>query len=237
MATRTKRRKTGTSGAGRPKSVAQRAGSRGRTPGRPRLDGSDQQALLLDAALACYVRRGIGATSIRDVATEAGVTPALVHYYFGDAKKLQEEVLQKRLMPAFFMVRDAVLGGEGGGTMSLVTNFVNAVCAAIEAHPWFPSLWVREVVSEGGALRDVLITRVAPELTQAIGRRFALAQGQGKLNRDLDPRLLITSLIGLTLFPAAGAPIWRRIFNADDLTMDDVRTHALALLARGLEAK
>ena len=39
------------------------------------------------------------------------------------------------------------------------------------------------------------------------------------------------------MFPAAGAPIWRQVFDADDLGLDDVRGHALALLDRGLELK
>ena len=45
----------------------------------------------------------------------------------------------------------------------------------------------------------------------------------------------MVSLVGLTLFPAAGAPIWRRLFDAEDLDFDAVRLHTLALLDRGLE--
>lgn len=235
MATAPARRK-GSATRGRPKKVAGARRAAGRTPGRPAANGADQQVRIIDAALACYVRKGIGATSIRDVASGAGVTPALVHYYFGDARQLMEQVMAQRLMPVFGSVRDAVLGAQGEGPGALVRGFVDAVCAAVEAHPWWPALWVREVVSEGGALRDLLVTRVAPDLTQAVARRFALAQQQGQLNPGLDPRLVIVSLIGLTLFPAAGAPIWRRIFDADDLTMQGVRAHALALLERGLEA-
>ncbi|HWL61339.1 MAG TPA: TetR/AcrR family transcriptional regulator [Steroidobacteraceae bacterium] len=222
---------------GRPKHGARARPAAARAPGRPAADGADQQTRIIDAALACYVRKGIGATSIRDVATGAAVTPALVHYYFGDAGHLMEQVIARRLMPVFGTVRDAVLDASGDGPAALVRGFVDAICNAVQAHPWWPALWVREVVSEGGALRDLLVTRVAPELTQVIARRFALAQDQGRLNPDLDPRLIVVSLIGLTLFPAAGAPIWRRIFEAQDLTMENVRSHALALLERGLEAK
>ncbi|MEZ0469607.1 TetR/AcrR family transcriptional regulator [Luteimonas salinilitoris] len=206
-----------------------------RPPGRPGGDGPDLRERLLDAALACYVRCGIAATTVREIATEAGVTPALLHYYFGDAAKLREAVIEQRLMPVFQRVREPLLNAEDGDIAALVAGFVNGVCGIVEQHPWLPALWVREVVSEGGALRDLLVTRVAPELAQLMSSRFAQAQAQGRLNPDLDPRLLMVSLIGLTLFPAAGAPIWRRLFDAQDLGMDDVRMHALALLDRGLE--
>lgn len=189
----------------------------------------------MEAALACYVRQGIRATSIRDIATEAGVTPALVHYYYGDASQLLERVIAERLMPVFNAVRDSVAVTDDADPGAIAAAFVNAVCAAVEKHPWWPALWVREVLSEGGALRDLLVLRIAPELTRSIAKRFASAQAQGRLNGELDPRLVMVTLVGLTLFPAAGAPIWRRIFDAADLTMDDVRRHALAVLARGLE--
>lgn len=209
----------------------------GRGRGRPRRDEADQKASLMEAALTCYVRQGIRATSIRDIAREAGVTPALLHYYYRGAPQLLERVIEERLMPVFASVRDAIAAIDDADPMVLATGFVNSVCAAIERHPWWPALWVREVVSEGGALRDLLLLRVAPELTRSIAERFAAAQAAGRLNARLDPRLIVVTLVGLTLFPAAGAPIWRSIFDAGDLTMDDVRRHALAMLASGLEER
>ena len=69
----------------------------------------------------------------------------------------------------------------------------------------------------------------------ALAGRFAAAQQAGQLNPDLDPRLLMVSLIGLTMFPMASAPIWRQLFGADDIDFNDLRRHTLVLLDRGLE--
>lgn len=209
---------------------------RTRTPGRPGTNTPDQREALLDGALACFVRKGIAASTLRDIAAEAKVTPALAHYYFGDKAKLLDAVIEERAMPAFLQVRGRV-AGAGDDVVDVVAAFVCGVTEAVKHYPWWPQLWVREVLCEGGALRDLLVTRIAPDLARMLALRFAQAQGKGWLNADLDPRLLLPTLIGLTLFPAAGAPIWRQIFEADDLGMDDVRRHALALLDRGLELK
>jgi AcrR family transcriptional regulator len=207
-----------------------------RAPGRPKGAAPVPRDHLFDAALACFVRRGIAATSLRDIATEAKVTPALLHYYFGDKAQLVEALVAERMLPAVQTVRARVLAA-GDDIAATVAGFVCGVTEVMKQNPWWPQLWVREVLSEGGALRDLLIHRVGPELVGVITRRFAEAQSRGELNPDLDPRLLMTSLVGLTLFPAAGAPIWRRLLDADDLDLDDVRTHAIALLDRGLELK
>ena len=205
-----------------------------RSRGRPGADAPDLRPRLLDAALACYAARGIAATSLRDIARHAGVTPALLHYYFGDRGQLVDAVVAERLLPAIAPLRESVQRA-GGDVAALVAAFVNGMAGVIERHPWLPAVWVREVVSEGGALRDLLVERIGPSIAHLMAARFAAAQARGELNPALDPRLLMVSLIGLTLFPAAGAPIWRRLFAADDLGVDDLRRHALALLDTGLE--
>lgn len=207
-----------------------------RAPGRPAAaDNPDLRARLLDAAIACYARQGIAATSLRAIAAEAGVNPALLHYYFGDKEQLQQAVVGERLLPVFMSLREGV-AGEGRDVFDLIGGFVAGIGRIVAAHPWLPSLWVREVLCEGGALREsVLFQQIAPALPKMMAARFAQAQAEGKINPDLDPRLLMVSLIGLTLFPAASAPIWRHLFDADDLDLDRQRQHALALLDRGLQ--
>lgn len=224
---RQKPRKTqGKAASPRPRS------GRKRTPGRPAADGPDLRSHLLDAAITCAVRQGVAATSLRAIATEAQVTPALLHYYFGDKEQLVAALVQERLMPAFAVVREAIAAGEGDIAV-LVAGFVRGMAETITRHPWLPALWVREVLCEGGALREVVFDHMAP-MPLLLSQRFAAAQAQGQINPDLDPRLLVISLVGLTLFPAAGAPIWQRIFDARDIDAAALRDHTIALLDRGL---
>lgn len=221
--------------AGKP--VRKRAARPKRAPGRPAVaDSQDQQVRLLDAALACFVAKGVAGTRLRDIAQHAGVTPALVNYYFGDKERLLRSVVQARLLPAMQGLV-ARLAAAGDDLPATVGAFVAGVAATVEQNPWWPQLWVREVLCEGGALRDLLIDEVAPQVARTMVARFTAAQARGELNPDLDPRLLMTSLVGLTLFPAAGAPIWRALLGAEELGMDAVARHALALLRDGAWAR
>ncbi|HET6553398.1 MAG TPA: TetR family transcriptional regulator [Dyella sp.] len=199
------------------------------------MDSPDQRARLIDAALVCFVRDGIAATSLRTIATEAGVTPALLNYYFGSKLALRDAVFEEKLMPAVMTLRELV-AGAGEDVQAIARHFVEGVLDLVDAFPWFPALWVREVLCEGGALRELLLSRIGPELPQLLAGRFADAQQRGQLNAGLDPRLLVVTMIGLTLFPAASAPIWRQIFQAD-IGTDVIARHALALLGQGMEPK
>jgi len=203
-----------------------------RQPGRPRV-AVDLRAQVLDAALGLFAARGIAVTSLREIARKAGVTPALLHYYFGDKSRLVDTIIGERLLPIIGEMRDA-LARSADDSAGLIAGFVGAAFALLERHAWFPQLWAREVLCEGGALRELVTTRVAPMIPQQLAQRFAAAQQRGELSAELDPQLLVVSMIGLTLFTAASAPIWRSVFRAGDIDTETLRKHTLALLDHGV---
>ncbi|HVU60481.1 MAG TPA: TetR family transcriptional regulator [Mycobacteriales bacterium] len=65
---------------------------------------------IVTAARAQFAERGYGATTIRSVAADAGVNPALVHHYFGTKDRLFLEVLQWPLDP-IELVTDLLASG------------------------------------------------------------------------------------------------------------------------------
>lgn len=207
-----------------------------RRPGRPAPGDADLRERLLDAALDCFVAEGMKVASLKGIAQRAGVTPALVHYYFGSKDELQAAVVEERFMPVAGALR-ALLGDPARPPRELVAEFVGGVHALVERHPWLPVIWVREILTEGGALREAMLSRIAPAVPQVLAERFARAQAEGAINRALDPRFLVVSLIGLTLFPLAAEGIWRRVFPDGALDHARLRAHTLALLDCGLEVR
>lgn len=70
----------------------------GRGRGRPRFfdEGVDRRQTLLDAAEALFCVHGFHAVTVREVAREAGVDPALPIYYFEFKRGLFDAVLMRR---------------------------------------------------------------------------------------------------------------------------------------------
>jgi AcrR family transcriptional regulator len=68
---------------------------RGRRPG-----GGDTRDTILAAARARFAARGYDRTRVRDVAADADVDPALVHYYFATKDGLFAAAMQLPLRPA-----------------------------------------------------------------------------------------------------------------------------------------
>src|SRR4051794_32325610 len=68
-----------------------------------RHDGGDTEGRILDAAHAIFIRRGTAGARMQEIAAEAGVNQALLHYYFRNKAQLAQAAFEraaKGFMPA-----------------------------------------------------------------------------------------------------------------------------------------
>jgi AcrR family transcriptional regulator len=91
---------------------------RGRRPGSP-----DTRAAILAQARELFAAQGYAGTSVRAIATAAGVDAALVHHYFGTKDDLFLAALQAPLDPREVLLPVADGGLEGAGER-LVRTFL-----------------------------------------------------------------------------------------------------------------
>jgi transcriptional regulator, TetR family len=97
---------------------AQKDNEAPRRPGRPRgqKSGSANREQLMDIALALFARYGIARISLNAIAKEAGVTPAMLHYYFSSREALVEKLVEERFMPLRSEIGQIfVAHGDGSG--------------------------------------------------------------------------------------------------------------------------
>ncbi|HWP94167.1 MAG TPA: TetR family transcriptional regulator [Gammaproteobacteria bacterium] len=166
---------------------------------------------LLDTARRLFASRGFEAVTLRLLAREVGVNPALIHYYFGDKQGLYEAMLQDTLAPLFARL-DALLPADapaGDGIRAFLANYMRLLAA----NPWLPPLVMREVLEEGGRFRERFIRQFASRGGGLLVRLIEREQQAGRLRRDLDPTLAALSLVSLAVFPFLALPVTSRVFG------------------------
>ena len=87
---------------------------RGRRPGSP-----DTRAAILSEARALFAANGYAGTSVRAVATAAGVDAALVHHYFGTKDDLFLAALELPIDPRVALAPAIAAGPDGAGERML----------------------------------------------------------------------------------------------------------------------
>lgn len=98
-----------------------RAASTSRGPGR-RPGSPDTRAAILDSARGLFSERGLKGTTIRAVAADAGVDPALVHHYFGAKDDLFLAAMAIKVDP-----REAMAPVISGGVDAAGENLMKVV--------------------------------------------------------------------------------------------------------------
>lgn len=215
--------------------VAAPAATAVRRPGRPSgsAGGAEQRTRLIEAALALFARQGIQDTSLAAIAREAGVTPAMVHYYFKTRDHLIDVLIDERFVPL-----RASMGGifeaHPDDPMTALTLVAERFVEVGERYPWFAPLWVREVISEGGLLHQRMHERFGQSHQLAAQAAIARWQREGRLNAALEPSLLFQSLLGLTLLPLATSRVWRNDPARRELGAREIARHAVALITQGV---
>ncbi|MCG5261541.1 TetR/AcrR family transcriptional regulator [Cupriavidus gilardii] len=221
------------------------SGAAPRGPGRV-LGPEDQRERLLDAAVSLFAEHGVAATQVKAIAARAGVTPALVHYYFGDRGRLLDAVAQERLGPLVDRVfapmegddrdADSADSADAADPAALLAGIAERLIRAAVATPWFPALWVREIVTGEGQLRERVMQRFGLQRVGGVVTALSAARTRGQIDPALAPPLLMVSVIGLALLPLATGHIWRRLPGADAVDVDAMVAHARALLTHGIRA-
>ena len=191
---------------------------------------------LLDAATAIAAEHGFETSALRDIAARAGVSPAMVAYYFGDRRGLYEAMFERAFERLGEQV--ATLLDDGESASDTLDGFVRLHVAALAADPWIPQLIAREVLSRETPLRARFAEQVGAGPLAMLVAWIEGQQRAGALRGDLDARLVAISLAGLAAFPFLIVPILgERIgLRLDDALSEQLIEHNQKLLATGLRA-
>ncbi|EMI5803461.1 TetR/AcrR family transcriptional regulator [Klebsiella aerogenes] len=211
---------------------AQKANEAPRRPGRPRgkKPGTANREQLIDIALALFARHGAARVSLNAIAKEAGVTPAMLNYYFTSREALIENLLEERFMPLRNDI-SRIFVDHPQDPVTALTMMVETLADMAEQNAWFAPLWMQEIIGEMPMLRQHMDARFGEERFQVMLETVHRWQQEGKINPALAPELLFTTVISLVLVP------FSRIHSDPRLqavTRQTIVSHALALMGHGV---
>lgn len=208
-----------------------------RLRGRPQAEKDDREfplrERLLDTARDLFAARGYAATSLRQVALGAGVTPALTHYYFKDKAGLFDAVARERIAPLVNGI-EAALEGHRPDVVTALAGFVQQFTQVSSRHPWLPQLLLRELADVAGPA-----TQVMRRLAERLHSLVAAGQASRAIRSDLRAEAIVLSVLSQCAFPfLAGATLRNELGIATDASAATAMTlHHLAVLQNGLKPR
>ena len=179
-----------------------------RRPPSPDLATRDR---ILDAAHTVFLRQGTAAARTQEIADEAGVNKALLHYYFGTKEALAAAVFE-RVAGEFFSRIFATLRSE----LELedkVRQLIGAYLEFLPARPYVVGYIVTELHA-GRGWAEQLFARRGPMPLDLLERQIQARVESGTM-RPIPVQQFVVNLISLIVFPFVARPVLEHVLRLD----------------------
>lgn len=174
-------------------------------------EGAEER--ILAAAKKVFTTRGMAGARMQDIADEAGINKALVHYYFRDKEKLFETVFMEEAQK-FFPKINSIFNSEEP-LFQKIENFVTEYIDEMQENPYLPWFVMNEINRDP----DKFLYKVWGNENLPKPAKF-LEQIEAEIKkgtiRRISPMHLLMNMISMTIFPFVGRPMFVRNLRLTD---------------------
>jgi AcrR family transcriptional regulator len=180
----------------------------------------DTEQRILDAANTVFVRRGTAGARMQEIAEEAGVNKALVHYYFRNKSRLAEAVF-RRVAGGLFASAGAIFASDDD-VETKVRRIVDLYLDQLSRTPYAPGYVIGELNQHPerakqllDAVRQLRDDAMTPDVIAILGRQLR-AEARKHNIRAIPAEQFIVNLVSLCIFPFAAKPLLCTVLQLDD---------------------
>ena len=187
---------------------------------------ADTETRILDAAHEVFMRRGTAGARMTEIAREAGVNHALVHYYFRSKQRLAEAVFRRAIgqfFPTMIGVRASDVPIEEKGRLVAAAQI-----DMLLRNRYLPGYLLAELNHYPERAEQLLnsISGMTPanvraRLFGALGKQLEDAARSGAI-RAIRPQEFVLNLVSMVVYPFAARPLVMAIMGMDDATFTAV---------------
>ncbi len=173
---------------------------------------SETELKIVEAARNVFHRRGFHGARTQDIAKEAGINKAMLHYYFRTKDQLFEAVFREAVIKIFPHILKILNGDEP--LEEKITRFIHDYIDLLSAHPYLPGFILHEITSNPEGLKKLLTSEFHFAPQKFLGQ-FQQGVAEGRYI-PMAPHQFLISLLGVCVFPFVAKPIIQIGFNIRD---------------------
>jgi len=173
----------------------------------------DTKERILKAAIKIFTDKGKYGARMQEIADEAQVNKAMLHYYYTDKNTLYEKSLEHIFSQLF--ERIATTFDENDPFPEKVKKYVNVHVDFLYENLGVPRIIIREF-ADGGDVFKKAITNITSNVSFPIPETFInhldKAKEKGEI-RDVNTEQIIISILGMNVFYFIAKPVVDVIWN------------------------
>lgn len=158
--------------------------------------------IIVSAAKKVFIEKGLDGARMQEIADEAGINKALLHYYFRTKNKLFEKVFSIVFKDVFSTLEKAI--NEEMEFAQFVEEFIREYLKLLKSKPFIPQFVIHELNRKPERIVEHMQNSNFNK-----ERLFRLINDavEQKIIRPIQPVHLITNIIAMCIFPFVAKPI------------------------------
>ena len=177
--------------------------------GKEQSHSQDTETRILQAAEREFFEKGYAGARTTSIAEAAGVTHAMLHYYFRTKDNLFERIVSDKISKLGDIILSAI-GDEDLPLKERIRQGIERHFDFIAANRELPRFIVNEVLThpERTGQLQAAIQDILNSLLDSLQHEIDDYASQGRC-RQVDARMLLVDIVSLNVFPFIAAPIVR----------------------------
>lgn len=172
----------------------------------------DTEAQILDAAKDVFQKKGMDGARMQEIANEAGINKAMLHYYYRSKQLLFEAVFNN----AFSLLAPQLnkILNDDSSIEDKVKNFTSNYISFISKHPYLPNFIIQEL-NRNPKFFEIIQQNAAFPTLDKFKAQVALEVENGIL-KPIEGEQLFINILSLNIFPFIATPLIKGLLKIDD---------------------
>jgi TetR/AcrR family transcriptional regulator len=158
---------------------------------------------ILEAARIVFIRKGLAGARMQEIADEAGINKALLHYYFRCKEKLFERIFLEVFQTISTEIGNAF--SDDGPLFEKIKKFIDLYVEVLLKNPYMPIFFLSEIQQNPERLQKFIENDVFKSMGIFI-MQLIEEINNGKV-KPIHPAHLILNMIGMIVIPFAVKPL------------------------------
>ncbi|WP_297696599.1 TetR/AcrR family transcriptional regulator [uncultured Eudoraea sp.] len=197
---------------------------------------SKTEHIILDAAKRVFQNKGMDGARMQEIADEAQINKAMLHYYYR-SKQLLFEAVFKNAFALLAPQLNSILNDESS-VEEKIRNFTSNYISFISKHPYLPTFIIQELNRNPDFVLQMKEKKGFPNI-EKFKKQIDVEIREGIL-KPIKAEQLFINIMALNIFPFVASPLIKAFVNIDDKAfkqlVEDRKTEVADFIINSIKA-
>lgn len=173
----------------------------------------NKETEILEAAKRVFQQKGMAGARMQEIADEAGINKALLHYYYRSKQLLFESVFKS----AFYLLAPQLnkILDDDADLFDKIRKFTNSYISFVIKHPYLPNFIIQELNKNPEFVQKLISEKEFPTIHKFKEQvNEYISKG---LIKPIEAEQLFVNIISLNILPFVAAPLIKGFLKIDEV--------------------